>query len=304
MAMRLPAWLCFASLLAAAPGLAQEDATLAALPLDIPAGSGLLKHERVLRRAYRDVLEAQTRVVLSREVEVAASMRALSKADYGESDVTLARVAYGAGTLYALYAVVRLNAEGVLVASGRVVRNDGKQMSIGTARLPWLKTGTPEDASRQAFSQLLGMLVLGRLPAVKEAPPVAVAETAVSVPSQPPETWALPALPPPQQVPQQDEAAPAASSMSLWPYVVVGCAGLAFAAGGTALLATRQPFNDPLEPFRTGGGTAFLAIGGAVAIAGIVLVVWASRQEASVPSVGVSVGVTPSSVAVAFGGPF
>lgn len=306
MAMRLPAWLYFASLLAAAPSLAQEDATLAGLPLDIPAGSVLLKHERVLRRAYRDVLQGQTRVVLSREVEVAAAMGALTKADYGESDVTLARVAYGAGSLYALYVVVRLNAEGLLVASGRVVRNDGKQMSVGTARLTWLRIRTPEDASREAFLQLFEILGLGRLPAVKEAPPVTVAETALPTAPLESESWPAPAPAPvaaPVAAPLQVPAPAKVDAMMMWwGYGVIGV-GLAVAGMGVAGLVTEALApTDPRAVFQP-GPVVITTLGAAVAALGLALVL-RSQSGAAVPSVGVSVWATQSSVAVAFGGPF
>jgi len=308
-AMRLPAWLYFASLLAAAPGLAQEDATVAGVPLDIPGNAALRKYDGALRRAYREVLEGQTGVVASDEERVTAALRALTKADYGESDVTLARVAYGAGSLYALYVLARLGAEGALVVSGRVVRNDGKQMSVGTARVSWLKGRKPVEVSREAFLQLFGVLGLGRLPAVKEAPPVA--EEASVAPVEP---RLLP--PPPEPPPLVEAVQPAQFPMRPVAYAAIGV-GLAVAVAGLVAFGAEPPFEKDawgnvreadLAAYRSartlaGLGTGLLVGGLAVAGAGGVLLLTAP-SGAPVASVGVSLGCTRSAVALALGGQF
>ena len=132
----------------------------------------------MLRKAYQEALDEQVGVVAAPLLEVEAAIKAVGRGDYAESDEGLAKAAFAAGTLYALYVSLRLDAEGLLVASGRVVRNDGKQMAHATAKANWMKGKKPAEKGSDVLHQLFGGLALSQLPAVREAPRVSVAAVA------------------------------------------------------------------------------------------------------------------------------
>jgi hypothetical protein len=115
---------------------AQEGPRLAVVPLEF-GSPGLAKFAQGLRGSLRDAIEGQLDVTTVPPAEMEATLNAVGAADYGQSDETLARVAYSAGALYGVHVGLRLESEDVLVAIGRVVRNDGKAMGAERVRVNW-----------------------------------------------------------------------------------------------------------------------------------------------------------------------
>lgn len=157
-------WLAAVGLAWSAGAGAEERPVVAALPVEIArvdaagrGGVGLQRYEAALRRAYEDALAGQLDVAVAPKREVAAVLSALDRGDYAESDEALAKVAFGAGALYALHTSVRLEGEGAtLLASGRVVRDDGRQMGLSVVKVGWARGRRPQEAGREAFLSLSG----------------------------------------------------------------------------------------------------------------------------------------------------
>ena len=227
----LSRWLLVVSL---ALGLRAGAATevrpaIAALPLAFTrvqaGGQGedvLLLREATLRDAYDEALAAQSGVAFAPKKEVAAVLSALERNDYGQSDAALAKAAFAAGTLYALSVSVRLEADGALAATGRVVREDGMAMVGSSARVAW-DAGRPQETCRDLLLELLAGLRLNQLPAVLEG-----ASSAGGFSPSP--------LPPTSMAPTERAKEARASEPSTVGVlgVAAGCSGL---VGGTLFVA-------------------------------------------------------------------
>lgn len=179
--------------------LAQGKPTLIDYPLDVKAPLPAAQQTE-LQNDFRQLLARNPAVLVSTRSHWKASVAALKREDCEIRDECLQQLATTAGTLYALYASVEQNAAGTEVtATGRVVNQDRIQVR---ARLTFtvLKKASFNEAAREAISQLLTGLELGKLPLVLTAPSAEppAAEVKVTPPSREPQDLVLvvPALPP------------------------------------------------------------------------------------------------------------
>ncbi len=112
----------------------------------------------------------------------------MKRQDCGREDECLAQLAKLAGTLYGLYVQLDFDSAGQVIASGRVVRDDGVAMGKA-ATVKVVKGASPfKDVARDALNQLflgLGVKALSpfrlKVDAPVVAPPVAKVEPAPEV---------------------------------------------------------------------------------------------------------------------------
>jgi len=118
-----------------------------------------------------------------------AALSELKRQDCDRADECLTQLAKLSGALYGLYVSVDYNTDKHLVAVGRVVRDDG--VSMGPAQTVDLMkpNGNFKDLAREALSQLLTKLAIGKLSpfrpvatVVPDRPIVVVTEPVTSPP--------------------------------------------------------------------------------------------------------------------------
>ncbi len=145
--------------------------------------------------------------------KLAAALETLRRQDCNREDACLAQLATLAGSLYAFAGQVDFNLDGEVVASGRVVRDDGR--AVRSPRTVKVARGASSfrDTALAALKQLLIELDVAHLPAfMPQEPLVEVAPLPVTRPTV--AVVAVPAVPP----------APAPSGVN--PFHVAGLAGL------------------------------------------------------------------------------
>lgn len=282
-------------------------------PLELkrkPSGFSQKEGEELQREFVRLVRKSGALVPDSGSLELA--LKELKRQDCEREDECLKALALQAQTLYALYANVDYTLEGAVVATGRVVRDDGK--SAGGPQTVTLPKGKDafKDVAKVALVQLLALLELSKLPPFRpvEKPPEEVKPPEVKngngTVKPPPEE-----KPPPVAGPKQGP-----SGMKIAGWTMVGVGGAAAIAGAVVFATTSLPRKDsngnvyaedvgkvgPAQAQQT-AGVAILAVGAGIAAAGAV--VWA-LAPANVPAPVKQVSIVPVSggaVAV-FGGSF
>ena len=256
-------WLALLGLAWGGGAAAAERPTIAALPLGITLAQGggqnedvVWSQEATLRQAYSDALAAQSGVGFAHEKEVAAVVSALGRSDFAESDASLSKAAFAAGTLYALFVSVRLDVDGALAATGRVVREDGMAMGGSSARVAW-DSARPQEKARELLLQLLAGLKLDKLPAKLE---VASATGGFS-------PLPLPVSSPTSMAPtERAKEAPASEPSTLGVLGVTGgCTGLV----GGLLLVALAPLNQQDEQGNIIGNPELVASIHRMQIAGV-----------------------------------
>ncbi|MCC6336641.1 MAG: hypothetical protein IT380_21960 [Myxococcales bacterium] len=153
--------------------LAQEPSpTVAVFPLGtgrLPSGFSKADTEALQRDFVKAARRAGALVPDTGSLEVA--IKQLKRTDCDREDACLQGLAQKAETLYALYGSVDYTLEGAVVATGRVVRDDGQVVSgPSTVSVP-KSTDTFKDVARVALTRLLEQLRLKELPPSR---PVAV----------------------------------------------------------------------------------------------------------------------------------
>lgn len=196
----------------------------------------------------------------------------LRRQDCDRDDACLAQLGKLAASLYALYAQVDLDLSGMVIASGRVVRDDGKSVR-GPKTVKEPRGSRPfKEAAQAVLKQLLTELDVAGLSAVRPSEPVAAAP--------------LPSAPviqlPPQTVTTTTRPLTALGVGAAG----VGAVGIVlgtifFASAGTVRTEVSQGvtrvFNEDAD--KVAGiqrsqttGVVLLAVGGALAAAGVGLV--------------------------------
>jgi len=261
------------SVLTASAALAQPFPTVAPFPLELkrvpPAFTAkdvaalTTDFERLVRKAGADVPDS---------AQYAVAVRELKRQDCDRDDECLKQFAQLAHTLYGLYVELDVNLKGTVSATGRVVRSDG--LAMGASRSVELPKSKERfgDAARNAISQLLEALGLGKFPAQRTLP--------VDVPKAE-DPKAAPKLEPPPPPPLVKVEAPVPMRPGLRPYalipaIIAGVAGIgAGVTYGVAanlhkrlLESTWPEGTDPVGAART-GQTLQLVSAGATGVAAV-----------------------------------
>lgn len=237
------------------------------------------------------------------------AVKELKRQDCEREDECLKQLAAQAQTLYALYASVDYSLEGAVVATGRVVRDDGKIASaLQTVTMPKGKDAF-RDVAKVALVRLLEQLELAKLPPFR--PVEKPVEVKTDVPKQEPEVK----LPPPPPPPVVEKGVPPAK-IAGWTMVGVGAAAL---VGGVVMLAVADPQLDgarvivptgtqsqgeAADAYRTARtqqtiGGVIAGVAGAMAVGGLVMVLMTGDDE---PTKSVSVMPVAGGAMVSIGG--
>jgi hypothetical protein len=163
----------FLVFLIAAEAAAQGKPTVVDYPLDVRMSSGgdVLKE---LQDDFRRMLARNSGIFVPTRSEWKSAVTALKREDCRTRNECLQQLATTAGTLYALYASVEMNAAGTdLLATGRVVNQDGVQVRPPVEVMLPKGSKNLSDASHDALSQLVEKLVLEQLPPVLTPKPIA-----------------------------------------------------------------------------------------------------------------------------------
>jgi hypothetical protein len=268
------------------------------VPLEVKgAGAQVTDADRDrLSREFRRLLKlAGTAAPDLSRADEAASVLSAARCDL--DDACVAAWAVKAQALYAVFATLERRADGAVVATGRVVRDDGV---VSRARATVNRPPGPFiDTARASLTELFQTLDVGGLPSVR----VIEKEVTVVVPT--------PVEVPPPPSPSPTVPAPAPRGVGL---VVAGGASfltglIVLAATGLPALSVRGSGSPPIAASVGEANTLFagyvgsivgFALMGAGAVAGgLGALLWASSPG---PRVGVAVGAT--GVSVSLGGVF
>jgi ABC-type multidrug transport system fused ATPase/permease subunit len=280
--------------------LAQTKPGVAAIPLEVDPLPALTKVETELRAAVQESLEAQP-VIAPSGRESAAALTALKRQDFRESNEAVAKFADQVGSLYAVYSSLEMSAKGLLVMSGRVVRNDGMTIKTHQAQMARGTEPLPEIVKVLARQFFVG-LGLSALPAAKEMMQASLTPDAGAVGIGP--------TPPPPLV-------EGTSTQRTVGWVVAGIGAATTAIGLTVALVAngaieshRRPGNllvpvGAETPAQAGAvinssvdartvGSIAAGIGAATLIAGVIVAVTAKPSPVAVAVVGSPAGVLAS----------
>ena len=267
--MTLGWWLC------AAVALAQEPRPeVAPFPLEIIRTSDdcTKKDAEDLKKLLPMMLRAAAAAVPD-SAKLAAALDELHRQDCSRDDACLAQLAKLAGSLYAFHARLDFDLDGDVVASGRVVRDDGRP--VRAPRTVQLPRGTVSfrDAAQAALKQLLVELDLAQLPSFRPQEPVLETPPLVLVPVPEAPRVVVPAAPP-----------ATGSPLRALGFIGVGtgaacifAGALLFATAGVARTEVSQGVvrvvNDDASKVpgiqrAQGAGVVLLAVGGGLAVAG------------------------------------
>ncbi len=223
---------------------------------------------------------------------------ALKRQDCDRDDGCLQQLAQKAQTLYAMYASIDYTIEKNVVASGRVVGDDGTLMRRQVAvTLPKGKAAFGVVA-REALAKLVGELELTKLPASRAVvvpPTPAVVEKVEPAKSEVPVETITPVVvgPPPPQPPMVQASSDSTRTVA---YVTIG-AGLAAVIFGAAYGLTAEPIRfdetnvvaadaSKVAGTRLRQGIGLGAVGAGAAAIIVGAVIWGT-SPASGPSVAV-----------------
>jgi hypothetical protein len=184
LAIVVAGWWC------AAPAFAQTARPVVMpVPLEVksPAGTVTEADRERLSREFRRLLKLAGTAAPDLALAESATTE-LSAARCGTDDRCVSAFAMKSGALYALFVSLERRADGSVVATGRVVRDDAV-----VARQPRTVTRSPGpfvDVARAAFTELFGALDVGALPPerVIEKPVTVVVPPPVEVTAPPPPT--------------------------------------------------------------------------------------------------------------------
>ncbi len=210
----------------------------------------------------------------------------LKRQDCEREDACLQQLAQKAETLYALYANVDFTLEGMVVVTGRVVRDDGKLVApLQTVTLPRGKD-KHRDVAKNALVALYELLKVKELPPVREVAQPVVATV------EPKKVEPVVVTPPVVTQPGPSEPSPVAKTL-VYAGAGVAVAGLAAAIAGAAvgggagklrvgnegLYATDAEAAANLATGRTLTTVGFVGLGLGAAAAAVGAVLWASTPS-------------------------
>lgn len=268
------------SLVCSREAVAQEPMpSVAPFPLDVKrTPPTFTKKEREELLKIFPMLVRASDAVVPDAAKLAGAMADLKRQDCDREDACLTQMAKLAGTLYGLYVSVDYNTDKHVIAVGRVVRDDG--MAMGGAQTVELTSGGAfRDLTREALSQLMVKLGVGKLSAFRP-----VAPATPDVPVKEPVTMIEPPPQPPPLV-VDDAGASSRSAGKALVYVgagvaVVGAviAGVGGSIGASAPRKGVYPSTDEavaqLALGRTTTAVGFVGLGVGAVTAAVGAVVW------------------------------
>lgn len=241
-------------LMCAGLAVAQEpQPTVAPFPLELrrmPSGFSKKEGEELQAEFRRLVRSAGAMVPNAGSMD--SALLALKRQDCDRENECVQQLAQKAQTLYGLFASIDYDMTKNVVATGRVVRDDGKLIGeLKTITIP--KGSDPFMAvARVALVQLLSALKVKELPPFREA---AVVEPVKPVdPVKPFDPNAFPPPPPPPTVTQPTE-----TNLKTPGYVLLGVGG-AVAVGGVLVFALANPRVDSNGVIERGSSTPAEAV--------------------------------------------
>ena len=209
--------------LSAAAASAQDSRPeLAPFPLEIiRTGDDCTKKDKDELRTLLPMMIRSAGASVPDGAKLTGALFELRRQDCNRDDTCLAQLSRLAGSLYGLYTQLDFDLDGNVVASGRVVRDDGRAVRAArTVKLP-LRAGSFKVVAHAALDQLLAQLDVAQLPPSRPQEPRVEAPSLPPVPSQKPELMLSPPVRP------------------LMPVAVVAMGvGAACFAVGTVLMAT------------------------------------------------------------------
>lgn len=282
-------WVVLVLLVAGVASAQAPQPSLTPFPLEMkrkPSGFSAKDAEELQKDFVRLVRKSGALVPDTASLELA--VKELKRQDCEREDECLKQLAAQAQTLYALYASVDYSLEGAVVATGRVVRDDGKIASpLQTVTMPKGKDAF-RDVAKVALVRLLEQLELAKLPPFR--PVEKPVEVKTDVPKQEPEVK----LPPPPPPPVVEKGVPPAK-IAGWTMVGVGAAAL---VGGVVMLAVADPQlnaqgliaprnqtdDAAIAAYQTAKtqqtiGGVIAGVGGAMAVGGLVMVLMTGDDE-------------------------
>jgi hypothetical protein len=284
--------------------------TIAPFPLEVARPALSAKQKEELNNTLK-VLLLRNGISSVDALTLKVSLADLRREDCDREDQCLAQLATRAGTLYAMFASVKLTVAGEVVANGRVVRDDGKLVASLAAedvvRLPKGKAPFAEVAEL-ALRTLIERLKIRALPLSKPSESPSPLPPVVEVKPDPSET--PPPLPP---VMLEDKGAShrvigrslvIAGGGVLVVGAVLGSVGLGI-AGGLAPTTNGSVPRDSVGTANTAATlrtTGVIAMGAGAALAIVGGVLWGIAPKA--PGVQVFVSPQTSGATVGLSGGF
>ncbi|MGV3620191.1 MAG: hypothetical protein ACO1OB_05220 [Archangium sp.] len=269
----------------------------------VPSGFGKEDKEALQREASR--LLRQAGAITPDFAKSDLALRELKRTDCEREDACLAQLATLSGALYGLYTSIDYTLEGAVVASGRVVRDDGKTVAP-TQTVKLAKGKDPfKDIARNALVALYGQLKLSELPAVRPVEAQKQVEPPKVVVSDPP-----PPLPPPTPLVDVGEGQRSAGKGLLVAGLGVGVVGGVLAGVGAGIgggvertadgeIVSGQEGNASLGRTLCTVGFIGAGVGAVTAIVGAI--VWGTAAPAPVQA---SVSPVAGGAVVQLGGTF
>lgn len=270
----------------------------------VPGGFGK-EDKEALQREYTRLLR-QSGAFTPDFAKSDLAMKELKRQDCEREDECLAQLASKAEALYGIYTSVDYTLEGAVVASGRVVRDDGK-VAAPTQTVKLAKGKDPfKDIARNAIVALFAQLKVNELPAVR---PVVQADPPKTTDPKPFVNDPPPPLPP---LLVEDEGAGQRSAGKgiLVTGLGVGVVGGVLAAVGAGIgygtergtdgaVVEGQVQNAQLGQTLATVGFIGAGVGAVTAVVGAI--VWGTAKP---PPVQASVSPTAGGAVVQFGGTF
>ena len=264
--------------------------TVAPFPLELrrmPSGFSNKEREELQAEFRRFVRSAGAMVPNAGSMD--SALLALRRQDCDRENECLQQLAQRAQTLYGLFASIDYDMTKNVVATGRVVREDGKL--IGELRTITIAKGSDSfmSVARVALVQLLSALKVKELPPFREA---------VVKPVEPVKPFDPNAFPPPPLPPTVTQ--PAETNLKTPGYVLLGVGG-AVAVGGVLVFALANPRVDSNGVIARGSSTpadavaaynaartqqaaglVMTGVGAAAAATGLILVLLPPKQTVAV----------------------
>lgn len=294
----LKRWLWCVVLCASAMAVAQAPKPVVMpFPLELKrVAPGTAKEDRdALQREYQRLLKLSGAQIPD-FVRYDAALKDLKRQDCEREDECLVQLAKKAEALYGLYVSIDFTLEGAVIATGRVVRDDGKVASA-TQTVKLMKGRDPfKDVVRNAMSQLFVQLKISELAATRPVEPVKVVE----VPKEPVKEIVIKDPPPPPPVIIEDTGAGQRSLGKTVLYVGAGVAAvggiMAAVGGGVGGSIARGSRMDwaadeaAVKQLQTGQTLAtigFVGLGVGAVTAAVGAVLWGTAAPAPVAQVSV-----------------
>lgn len=167
--------LCLVITLAAAVSSAQTQATVCPYPLDVlrsPKGVPASQLDE-LRATFKRMLR-ESGVLLPNTGTLNDTLAELKRQDCDRENQCLVALAVRSRSLYAIYVSIDFDVGSMVSVTGRVVRDDGKEMARAAPMKASATAKTFEAVGKELLKSLLLNLEVSKLPAAKPVEPTKV----------------------------------------------------------------------------------------------------------------------------------